>query len=179
MEIVRPRGGNANLLYPMLILAALAVTLFAGLGAAALLGWLPSAGSAALVFDARELPASKEKPAEADARCAQCGTVEAVTPYAVKGESGGVGAVAGGVVGGLVGNQLGNGRGRSLATIAGAGGGAYLGDQIEKNMNKRTRYKVVVRMDDGSTRAFHEAAARWQPGARVRVADGRLAAATP
>jgi uncharacterized protein YcfJ len=35
-------------------------------------------------------------------------------------------------VGGLIGNQVGSGNGRKLATIAGAIGGAYAGNEIAK-----------------------------------------------
>lgn len=43
-----------------------------------------------------------------------------------------VGMGLGAVVGGLLGNQVGDGRGRTLATIAGAVGGAYAGNEIAK-----------------------------------------------
>jgi uncharacterized protein YcfJ len=36
------------------------------------------------------------------------------------------------VVGGLLGNQVGGGKGKTLATIAGAVGGGYLGNEIAK-----------------------------------------------
>ncbi|MFZ6673163.1 glycine zipper 2TM domain-containing protein [Undibacterium sp. Xuan67W] len=38
----------------------------------------------------------------------------------------------GAVIGGLLGNQVGGGNGRTLATIAGAAGGGYLGNEIAK-----------------------------------------------
>jgi len=43
-----------------------------------------------------------------------------------------VGIGVGAVVGGLLGNQVGNGNGKALATIAGALGGGYLGNEIAK-----------------------------------------------
>ena len=43
-----------------------------------------------------------------------------------------VGIGLGAVVGGLLGNQVGDGKGRTLATIAGAVGGAYAGNEIAK-----------------------------------------------
>lgn len=43
------------------------------------------------------------------------------------------GAVIGGLVGGLLGHQIGGGRGRTLATVAGAAGGAFAGHEIQKN----------------------------------------------
>lgn len=43
-----------------------------------------------------------------------------------------VGIGLGAVVGGLIGNQVGGGRGKTIATIAGAMGGAYAGNEIAK-----------------------------------------------
>lgn len=43
------------------------------------------------------------------------------------------GAVVGGLVGGLLGHQVGGGRGRTLATLAGAAGGAFAGHEIQKD----------------------------------------------
>lgn len=40
-----------------------------------------------------------------------------------------VGTVGGALAGGLVGNQFGKGTGRNAATVVGAAGGAYLGNQ--------------------------------------------------
>jgi len=93
--------------------------------------------------------------------CASCGTVEAVTPVQRQGQVNGVavgnqtiglGTVAGGVVGGLLGNQMGGGDGKTAMTVLGVAGGAFAGNQIEKNMKKVTVYEIRVRMDDGSTR---------------------------
>lgn len=44
------------------------------------------------------------------------------------------GTAVGALVGGLLGNQIGAGNGRTLATVAGAAGGGYAGNRIEKNM---------------------------------------------
>lgn len=114
-------------------------------------------------------PAAKPRPApvvvaQASPRanaCATCGTVEAVTPVQRQGQVNGVavgnttiglGTVAGGVVGGLLGNQVGGGNGKTAMTVLGVAGGAFAGNQIEKNMKKVTVYEVRVRMDDGSVR---------------------------
>ncbi|MES2041489.1 MAG: glycine zipper 2TM domain-containing protein [Pseudomonadota bacterium] len=43
-----------------------------------------------------------------------------------------VGIGVGAVIGGLVGSQIGNGNGRTLATIAGAVGGGYVGNEVAK-----------------------------------------------
>lgn len=108
--------------------------------------------------------------------CANCGTIETVTPIQRKGEAKGVGAVAGGVLGAVVGNQIGHGGGRTAATVLGALGGGYAGNAIEKNVRKETVYQVRVRMEDGSTRTF-EQASMPPVGGHVVVESGALRAA--
>ncbi len=46
------------------------------------------------------------------------------------------GTVIGGVAGGVLGNQIGRGAGNTVATIVGAGGGAYVGNQVQGSMQK-------------------------------------------
>jgi outer membrane lipoprotein SlyB len=114
--------------------------------------------------------------------CAACGTVEAVTPVQRQGQVNGVavgnttiglGTVAGGVVGGLLGNQVGGGNGKTAMTVLGAAGGAFAGNQIEKNMKKVTVYEVRVRMDDGSVRNM-EVSSAVAVGAKVIVEGKNL-----
>lgn len=89
--------------------------------------------------------------------CLHCGTVQSVTPVQREPEQGsGVGALAGAVLGGLVGNQFGGGDGKTAATIAGALGGGWAGNTVEKRMKKDTVYQVDVRMEDGSTRRLEQ-----------------------
>lgn len=102
--------------------------------------------------------------------CANCGAVESVTPVQRAGQGSGVGVVAGGVLGAIVGNQVGGGSGRTAATVLGALGGGYAGNQVEKNIKKETVYQVRVRMEDGSVRTLEQATAPAL-GARVTV-DG-------
>jgi outer membrane lipoprotein SlyB len=106
--------------------------------------------------------------------CHSCGRVVAVHPIRIQGESTGIGAVAGGVAGALLGHQFGNGNGRKALTVAGAAGGAYLGNNIEKDRRSRTVYDVQVRFEDGRTRKYRESHANWQVGDRVRVNNGRI-----
>ncbi len=114
--------------------------------------------------------------------CADCGTVEAVTAVQRQGEVNGVnvgnttvgiGTVAGGVVGGLLGNQVGGGSGKTAMTVLGAAGGAFAGNQIEKNMKKVTVYQVRVRMNDGSTRNV-EVSSSIPVGSKVIVEGNNL-----
>ena len=175
-------------LHPLLITAAVAVLLFSLLGAAAITGVLPraisksapetvvqrSAAAAPKQVAAASTPKPKEVAEVARATaCVNCGTIESVQTVEVKGAASGLGAVAGGVTGALVGNQIGGGSGKTVMTIAGAAGGAYAGNEIEKNMKKSTAYRVTIRMDDGTTRKLsYPAPPAYAVGERVRIVNG-------
>lgn len=164
--------------HPILIAAGVAVLMFSLLGAAALTGVLPSAGSAgtnAAGTKATAAPATAHPSGAKTAAksCATCGVIESIRAVEVKGDSSGIGAVAGGVAGGVVGNQFGHGGTKTLLTIGGAAGGAFAGDAIEKNLKKHTAWRVAVRLSDGSLRTLSQ---KSQPpfavGDRVRIVDG-------
>lgn len=107
--------------------------------------------------------------------CPECATIESIREVRSEGQGSGLGAVAGGVLGGLVGKQFGKGGGNKALTVAGALGGAYAGHEAEKNMRASTRYRVIVRFDDGGTQTLTlDAPPQWRGGDRVRVVDGRL-----
>ena len=129
-----------------------------------------------------QAPSQAQAPAPRPVACADCGTVEAVTPVQRQGDVNGVavgnttiglGTVAGGVVGGLLGNQVGGGSGKTAMTVLGVAGGAFAGNQIEKNMKKVTVYQVRVRMNDGSTRNV-EVSSSIPVGSRVIVEGKNL-----
>ncbi|MDE2600424.1 MAG: glycine zipper 2TM domain-containing protein [Rhodocyclaceae bacterium] len=166
-----------KILYPSLIVAAFSVTLLSLTGVAALTGYLP--GASAKQDTAQSEALRNKGGAEGDKAatlCASCGTVESVRLIERKGSGSGLGAVAGGVAGALIGNQFGGGSGRTVMTIAGAGGGAYAGNEIEKNMNKTSAYQIKVRMADGSMRTFSQREVpRMNSGDRVRIANGSIA----
>jgi outer membrane lipoprotein SlyB len=100
--------------------------------------------------------------------CTNCGVVESVRAYTVKGEGSGVGAVAGGVLGAAVGNQMGKGDGRKAMTVLGALGGGLAGHEVEKRTKSESLHEVTVRMNDGSTRVVSQSVAP-RIGARVRL----------
>lgn len=108
---------------------------------------------------AATLPVAQSNASTQSAACANCGTVEAVTPVTREGQASGVGMVGGAVVGGVLGNQVGKGNGRTAATVLGAVGGGWAGNTIEKNMKKTTAYSVRVRMQDGTSRTIEQSAA--------------------
>ena len=85
----------------------------------------------------------------------------------------GVGMVAGGVLGGVLGHQIGSGRGNTVATIAGAAGGAYVGNEVEKNKNTKTYWSVAHQ--DGQRQHAHlhlQQPAAVHEGERVKLVDG-------
>lgn len=114
--------------------------------------------------------------AQAPAVCYSCGRVESVQVIQQQAQPSGIGMVAGAVIGGALGNQVGGGNGRKLATVAGAIGGGYAGNTIEKNTRATTTYQVHVRMEGGELRSFpYSQQPTWSAGDRVRVVDGQLA----
>jgi outer membrane lipoprotein SlyB len=113
--------------------------------------------------------------ANAHAKCDNCGTVTTVKTIKVKGEGTGLGAVTGGVLGGVLGHQVGGGRGKDVATVVGAAGGAYAGHQTEKNMKSRLRYQVAVKLESGQSRIFtFNSATSYKVGDRIKVDAGKL-----
>jgi outer membrane lipoprotein SlyB len=105
--------------------------------------------------------------------CADCGQVQSIRYVQEVGKSSGLGAVAGGVLGGVLGHQIGGGTGQTVATIAGAAGGAYVGNTVEKNKNTKGYWQVTLRMDGGTTRTFrYTNQPSVQEGERVKLVDG-------
>jgi outer membrane lipoprotein SlyB len=171
--------------HPLVWAAAIALIVFCGAGAAALMGWIPtSAGKpgneAALAkldqphaSPAKAAPAKVHAAAVVAAKCAECGVVQSVREVDTKGEGSGVGVVGGAVAGGVLGHQVGNGDGQTIATVIGAVGGAVAGNEIEKRVKSKKSYEVTVRFDDGSSRVITEAnAPSWRSGDKVKVVNG-------
>lgn len=94
----------------------------------------------------------------------------------IGGSSIGIGTIAGAVIGGVIGNQVGSGRGNTVATVAGAAGGAYVGHELENRQQQESdAYKVTVHMDDGSYQAsMQSSSSDFRVGDRVRFKNGSL-----
>ena len=125
----------------------------------------------------------------------ECKDVQVQKQAPVKDEHRVAGTVMGGVAGGLVGSTIGGGRGKTVATVAGAAGGAYAGNQIQKNMQEKdvvttteTRcttvndtshklvgYDVTVR-HDGKERIVRTS---FKPGPQIPLKDGQLVLTPP
>jgi outer membrane lipoprotein SlyB len=109
------------------------------------------------------------------AACGNCGTVTDVRTVKKEGEASGAGAVIGGIAGGVLGHQVGSGRGKDVATVAGAAGGAYAGHTIEKNKNATTSYVVGVKLEDGTNRTFtYSGPTSYKVGDKVKIVDKKL-----
>jgi outer membrane lipoprotein SlyB len=109
------------------------------------------------------------------AACVDCGTVTDVKLIKKEGEASGAGAVIGGIAGGVLGHQMGSGRGRDVATVAGAAGGAYVGHQVEKSKNAKEYWQVSIKMDDGKNRYFNfDNQPAWRAGDKVKIVDKKL-----
>jgi uncharacterized protein YcfJ len=108
----------------------------------------------------------------------------------VKDEHQILGTVAGAVIGGVIGHQIGGGTGRDVATVAGAAGGGYAGNRIQKNLQDRNTYTTVEQKcqtvyDTSEKRIGYEVRYRLSgqeatvkmdhdPGERIPVRDGQL-----
>ena len=147
-----------DILYPVMLVAAITVIVFSFAGIATMMGWLPGALSQGRLLERAESPARWTAAAEGSraaapapaAACADdCGVIESIRAVDVKGEDSGFGDV-----------------------------GAYSGNEIEKNTRGSVSYHIRVRMNDGTTRTFHE---RAQPalavGQKVRVTGHGVIAA--
>lgn len=109
----------------------------------------------------------------AQASCTDCGRVQSIRQVEEKGKTSGLGAVVGGVAGGVIGHQIGGGTGKTVATIAGAGGGAYVGNKVEQNRNTKSKWQVTLKMDTGNTRTFtYSNPPTVHEGERVKLVDG-------
>lgn len=87
--------------------------------------------------------------------CAGCGTVTGVRVVQQKGQSSALGLIGGGVAGALLGSQIGHGTGKTLATVAGAAGGAYAGKKVEESAKSHNVWQVHVRFDNGEEHSYN------------------------
>jgi len=130
-------------------------------------------GTITTAAQTQSAPATKP----ATANCNTCGTIESIRYVEEKGKGSGAGAVVGGVAGGVIGHQFGSGRGNTVATIAGAGVGALAGNEVEKNVKKKSYYVVTVRLDNGNKQSVSQTAKpAVKEGDRVKIVDGNRVA---
>lgn len=145
----QPRGSR---LHPLITVATGSVIVVSLLGAAAITGILPNSNAKAVAdgvaisapADVSAVPAKttlqkagSQKPAtqKASTQVASNSSTPAqpaAAPAAPAQKNSIVGIGVGALVGGALGSQIGSGDGKTLATIAGAVGGGYVGNEIAK-----------------------------------------------
>jgi hypothetical protein len=146
-----------GILYPLMLISAMAVIVFSIAGIATMMGWMPSALTSG-GDRVRARPAAPSTPRAASrvaavpTACRDCGVVESLREVEQSDESSGLGAVA--------------------------GAGAYAGHEIEKRSRKSVNYEIRVRMNDGTYRTLHEPTRpALTVGQKVRVTDQGVVAA--
>ncbi|WP_418318709.1 glycine zipper 2TM domain-containing protein [Piscinibacter sakaiensis] len=105
------------------------------------------------------------------------------------------GTAIGGLAGGLLGSQIGGGSGKTIATIAGAAGGAYAGNRVQADMQQKdvvttterrcrtvsdkskklVGYDVTYRLDGKSG----QVRTSFKPGATLPVKNGQVVTTAP
>jgi outer membrane lipoprotein SlyB len=102
---------------------------------------------------------------------ARVGTVESLREVVEPKDPGAGGLIVGGLVGGGLGSLVGGGTGRTVATVVGALGGAYAGNQIERSQTQLV-YQIGIKYDDGTWATIRQTApSGLRIGDRVRVTD--------
>lgn len=133
--------------------------------------------------DSRAEPEARAAPVKqvaAAPRCYDCGTITNIEQMKTKGEGTGLGMVLGAVAGAVVGHQVGDGRGQDVATVAGAVGGGFAGNEIEKRAKGTNYFQVTVTLDNGgATRTVDVASMNGLGnGSRVKIVGNNLQAIT-
>jgi outer membrane lipoprotein SlyB len=102
---------------------------------------------------------------------ARVGTVISITQDSVQNVNTGIGTIGGALVGGGLGSLIGGGTGQTVATVLGAVGGGYLGNQAAQRSHTFV-WRIGVRYDDGSVATVQQTTApALRIGDRVRVSN--------
>jgi outer membrane lipoprotein SlyB len=97
------------------------------------------------------------------------GTVESITQDSVQNVNTTVGTIGGALVGGGLGSLVGSGRGQTVATVVGAGAGAWGGNQLAQR-SQTLVWRIGVRYDDGTFATIQQTSApALRIGDRVQV----------
>ncbi len=152
-------------------ITGVAVILFGVAALAGLMGWIPDrvgrASDKPQVSTAAKTLLKLPRNTAPVAFCARCGVIVSMKDIVNNSEG------SGAVVAGLIGLQLGGGRGRDIAMLAGAVGGATAGNEVEKKVKTTQASEITVLLDDGSTTVLRLAdAAAWHTGDHVKIIAG-------
>jgi len=104
-----------------------------------------------------------------DQPVARTGTVESIVQDSVQNVDNAVGVIGGALIGGGLGSLIGGGTGKTVATIVGAVGGGFVGNELAQK-NTTLVWRIGVRYDDGTYATIQQTAApNLRIGDRVRV----------
>jgi len=107
--------------------------------------------------------------------CEYCGTVRSISKIGRHSKNNTGATILGAVVGGVLGNQVGGGSGKKVATVAGAVAGGAIANNATKDKNRRTYYRINVRMDNGRIYNFDQGSDHGlRSGTRVEIRNGRV-----
>ena len=105
---------------------------------------------------------------------ARIGTVDSIQQEAVQNVPNAVGAIGGALVGGGLGSLVGGGTGQTVATVVGAIGGGFVGNEAAKRSQTMV-WRIGVRYDDGSIASIQQTAPpNLRIGDRVRVTSNGI-----
>jgi outer membrane lipoprotein SlyB len=159
---------------PLAAGVAVSVVIVSLIGVGAVTGMLPRALSKKqndFLQKQNDVRAADSEPRSVTAfSCALCGAIESIRVVDVRDEARVVGAAAGGFTGAVTDMDKGN---TGAATVLGAVGGVFAGNEMDKKT--RRVYRVTVRMDDGSFRTVSlSSPPAFAVGEKVRVVEGKL-----
>ena len=102
------------------------------------------------------------------------GTVESINQDSVQNVNTAVGTVGGALVGGGLGSLIGGGTGQTVATVVGAVGGGFVGNQAAQR-SQTIVWRIGIRYDDGSFATVQQTVApNLRIGDRVRVSGSGI-----
>jgi outer membrane lipoprotein SlyB len=105
---------------------------------------------------------------------ARVGTVISITQDTVQNVNTAAGTIGGALIGGGLGSLIGGGKGQTVATVLGAAGGGYLGNQAAQR-SQTFVWRIGVRYDDGSVATVQQTTApALRIGDRVRVSSSSI-----
>ena len=105
---------------------------------------------------------------------ARIGTVESIQSQNVQNTPNALGMIGGALVGGGLGSLIGGGTGRTVATVVGAAGGAFVGNELA-GRDTTLVWTIGVRYADGSYASIQQTSAPGlRIGDRVRVSNTGL-----
>ena len=109
-----------------------------------------------------------------NAPVARTGTVESVRESVEQKSPSGLGMIAGGLIGGGLGSLVGGGTGRTVATVVGAIGGGFVGNEVERGQTQVV-HEIGVRYDDGTWGTIRQnSPTGLRVGDRVVVTDSGI-----